>query len=465
MRKSHLTLGRACLGALAAGVLTAAFGVPGVALASSTCCGGQQCFTASVSAASTGAGATTEFTFDITNESSRYPLNQVTISAPATVEITGASVASEPAASVTPASDTAPAASVTIGTPAAEHGSAPAGALSLAPGASLSVTVTAILPCLDGTYSWTVTGTNDGDNDRDDFQLNTSASSLSSTVAGSCSLAFLAQPAQTAVNDTITSMFNSGDLGSAPVEVEVLSDTVPAQVVTDATAPVTVAIENNPANGTLSGPGTVTAVNAVNGIAQFSGLSINEAGDPYTLEAVSPGITSATSAPFQISTSISLCPTSSCTAEVPGTTTTGSITTTSPSAGDYLAVGLGGVSYSCGSYPLTSAVVSFDLLSAAGVAQSSARFSGTLTISAAAVATSGHPALWTWQLCYASSVPFKALPTTAGTTDIGGVTYYTGLLPYCSWYQAAPCVQYKYKDKAGDVVIAFLATGDPMGRG
>jgi hypothetical protein len=462
MRKSHLTLGRACLGALAAGMLTAAFVVPGVALASSSCCDGQQCFTATVSAASTGAGATTTFTFLITNQSSRYPLNAATITAPAGIEITGASVASELGVSVAPGSgSTFPASSVTIGTPGPERGSAPSDALSLAAGASIPLTVTAILPCLDGSSSWSVTATNDGDNDRDDFQLNTSGSSLSSSVTGSCSLAFSAQPTQTAINDTISSVFNS----SAPVQVEVLSDTSPAQVVTDSTAPVTVSIESNPATppGTLSG--TLTEA-ANDGVASFSDLSLNEAGDPYTLEAASPGITPATSAPFQISSSISPCPTSSCTAPpVANTTTTGSITSTSASAGDYLAVGLGGVSYSCGSYPLTSSVLSFDLLSDQGAPQTGAKFSGTLTISAAAVATSGHPAVWTWQLCYASTVPFNALPKTAGTTDIGGVTYYTGLLPYCSWFQAAPCVQYKYKDKAGDVVIAFLATGDPMGRG
>src|SRR5439155_6952048 len=47
---------------------------------------------------------------------------------------------------------------------------------------------------------------------------------------------------------------------------------------------VTVAIQNNPGGGTLSGTTTV-AVNTATGQAVFSGLSINKAGTGYTLTA------------------------------------------------------------------------------------------------------------------------------------------------------------------------------------
>lgn len=461
MRKSHHTFGRVCLGVLAAGVLAGAFAIPGVALASSGSCGSsrQQCFTATVSSASTGAGATTTFTFEITNQSTRYPLNSVTLDAPTGIEITA----------VQGSGLESPATSATIGTPGSEHKPAPGGALSLAPGASISLSVTAILPCVSGSYNWTVTATNDGDNDSDDFALNAGASNLASAVTGSCSLAFVAQPASTAVNDTITSEFNSGDLGSAPVRVAVLSDTVPAEVVADSTAPVTVGIESNPGTppGTLSGTRTE---NAGDGVASFSNLSINEAGQGYTLDATTtangilgyPDVASATSADFTISDTIVICSKLPCTASVATTTTNGLISATSSSTGDYLAVGAGGISYSCGSYPLTSDPVSFDLLSAGGVAQSSARFKATLAISAAAVAASGHRAIWTWQICYASTVQFRALPHTGGKVSIGGVTYYTGLLPNCSRYQQAPCVLFRYKDRAGNVFITLLADGDPV---
>jgi len=68
-------------------------------------------------------------------------------------------------------------------------------------------------------------------------------------------------------------------------------------LVTTSTAPVTLAFGNNPAGGTLSG--TLT-LNAVNGVATFSDLSVAKAGSGYNLRATSPGLTSATSATFSI---------------------------------------------------------------------------------------------------------------------------------------------------------------------
>jgi hypothetical protein len=64
--------------------------------------------------------------------------------------------------------------------------------------------------------------------------------------------------------------------------------------------PVTIAIGHNGGllvPGTLSGTKTVTAVN---GIATFSDLSIDQAGNGYTLVVVSAGMTGAESAPFDI---------------------------------------------------------------------------------------------------------------------------------------------------------------------
>jgi len=63
------------------------------------------------------------------------------------------------------------------------------------------------------------------------------------------------------------------------------------------TAPITLAIGTNPSGGVLSG--TLT-VNAVGGVATFSNLSIDKVGEGYTLTAASPGLTGATSIPFNI---------------------------------------------------------------------------------------------------------------------------------------------------------------------
>ncbi|MHA8065014.1 hypothetical protein, partial [Aquirufa aurantiipilula] len=63
------------------------------------------------------------------------------------------------------------------------------------------------------------------------------------------------------------------------------------------TASVTLAIGNNAGSGTLSG---TASVNAVAGVATFSGLSINKVGTAYTLAASSSGLTGATSSAFNI---------------------------------------------------------------------------------------------------------------------------------------------------------------------
>src|SRR2546427_140577 len=60
---------------------------------------------------------------------------------------------------------------------------------------------------------------------------------------------------------------------------------------------ITIAIGTNPSGGTLSG---TLSVNAVNGVATFADLSINNAGNGYTLQAAAKHLTGATSAAFDI---------------------------------------------------------------------------------------------------------------------------------------------------------------------
>jgi hypothetical protein len=63
------------------------------------------------------------------------------------------------------------------------------------------------------------------------------------------------------------------------------------------TGNVTIAIGTNPGGGTLSGTGSVAAVN---GVALFGDLSIDRAGNGYTLNAQANGMSSVTSASFNI---------------------------------------------------------------------------------------------------------------------------------------------------------------------
>jgi hypothetical protein len=68
--------------------------------------------------------------------------------------------------------------------------------------------------------------------------------------------------------------------------------------VLNSSATVTIALGNNQAGGTLGGP---TAVDAINGVASFGGLSVDRVGTGYTLVATaSGGIHSATSAGFGV---------------------------------------------------------------------------------------------------------------------------------------------------------------------
>jgi hypothetical protein len=321
------------------------------------------------------------------------------------------------------------------------------------------LTVNAVGPCSSGTYQWGIAAkqSNDFSGTGNDFQLDpASARNLSGTLTGSCSLEFNNGPASTAVGAVITSA--TGSRGG-PVTVEVLDAS--GQLDTSSTATVTIAIGSNPGPGSLSG---TTTVDASAGVASFSDLSINAAGTNYTLVATSPGITSATSGPFDISTVIQPCSGSSCSASASSPTTSLTVTTSPPTSGEFLAAGIGGVSFSCvGTYQQVSDPFSFDLFNSGGVADPSARFDATLQIDKSAVQASGRTGASQWQICYASTQPFTALAGTSGTTVIGGVTYHTGLLPDCSNTQGAPCVQARHKDNAGDVVVNFLATGDPVG--
>ena len=60
---------------------------------------------------------------------------------------------------------------------------------------------------------------------------------------------------------------------------------------------VTLSLDNNPGGSTLSGTLSVTAVN---GVATFSGLSLNNPGSGYTLQSLAGGLSTATTGAFQV---------------------------------------------------------------------------------------------------------------------------------------------------------------------
>src|SRR5437773_7285028 len=70
--------------------------------------------------------------------------------------------------------------------------------------------------------------------------------------------------------------------------VRVAARDAAGNTVTSYTGLITVALGANPGGGTLAG---TTSVNAVSGVATFSTLSINNAGNGYTLTASASGLT------------------------------------------------------------------------------------------------------------------------------------------------------------------------------
>ncbi len=103
--------------------------------------------------------------------------------------------------------------------------------------------------------------------------------------AAAHNLAYVVPPSTTTAGATIT----------PAVQVEI-RDQFNNRVTTASNA-VALAIDANPGGGTLTGGGSVAAVN---GVASFTGLSIDKTGAGYTLGASSPLLTGASSGPFNI---------------------------------------------------------------------------------------------------------------------------------------------------------------------
>ena len=123
--------------------------------------------------------------------------------------------------------------------------------------------------------------------------------------------------------------------------------------------------------------------------------------------------------------------------------------------------------FSCGrTYTPVSDVFGFAVFNAAGLPQSTP-LTVTLRVDKSLVQSSGHPGASSWQICYGSTKRFTALPGTSqqNVTIGGNPGYFTGLLPDCSSTQGTPCVQARNKNNAGDVIVTFLAPGDPYGHG
>ncbi len=425
-------------GVLVAGV--AFFAVPSLGAYASTSCSDCYLVTPATNPATAGAGTGNVYAFRVTNNDPNEHLVSLRFSAPADFVITAATGPSGTSVSSVPVS------SVTLKLPSEPTGS------------TFTVDVTAQAPCVAASSEvWGVSGT---DSLGEANEVRWSSSPLSVSVTGKCSLAFTGQPAQTAVNSDILTGFNST---GSPLAVQLLdaanAPVYPANFSASRTK-VMVSIKTNAGAATLAGTTTVTSSK---GVADFGNLQITKAGAGYDLAASASGLTPGTSAFFTISGQIQACGTSSCTASQSTSTTAASLATSSP--GNFAALGLGGVSFSCNHYSAVSDVAAFGVLSSSGAGVANSPAIVTLTVSKS-VAESAHRPLRRWQLCYASQTRFPVIPGTSGTTVIGGQTNHTGLLLPCFLFDRhhpVPCIKSRHRTRDGAITLTLVALGDPYG--
>jgi len=109
------------------------------------------------------------------------------------------------------------------------------------------------------------------------------------TVGAATQLVFSAEPTSTVSTVAI----------SPAIKVQVLD--AGGNLVPTATDSITLAINSNPSSGTLSG---TLVVAAVSGEATFSDISVDKAGTGYTLDATAGGLSTATSAGFNITVGV-----------------------------------------------------------------------------------------------------------------------------------------------------------------
>lgn len=284
------------------------------------------------------------------------------------------------------------------------------------------------------------------------FLLLTPLSKRSSAVTGSCSLAFIDQPADAAPGTTISSA--AFDPDGDPVRVG-LYDGAGNLRTGGAPIGVSMAIGNNPGGGTLSVPPSVPTSA---GVATFSDLSIDQPGDGYTLVA-SAGTLSATSDPFNIAGVVEACEAGAdCTASVSQGDTSATVTAFDDGNAGVLTMSMTPGGINCAEYTEQSSTLTFNVTGGSREKRVVISFD------------TGDPYAdaYDFNVCYESDSEFL---------DINGDPTTLGLLPDCfddyesslyyEYYESPvpPCVDYRGGGEGSVVTLAFLApAGDPKGR-
>ncbi len=405
-------------------------------------------YTLAISPTTVAGGSSATFNFALTNTSSPGSrLGSATFTPPAGFQVT--------AASLPPSSP---------GSAAISGGVVQLSHLALAANASVNVSVTASSPetCGSTTYTWSSTANTEPNFTGPALTLNASASRLNTTTTTDCTLQFSTEPQSAAIGQDITG--TAFDPSGPPVTVEIVDAS--DHVVTSSGAPVTVAVGNNPGRATLGG---TTTVGAVDGVATFSDLTLNQPGNGYTLTASSPRIKGATSSAFDETTTAVSCPQNqSCQTSVSTATSNFAVTANpSPTAATLTVSTDVGTQLQCAGYTAQDPNwFSFSVTSANR---------GKLITYTVRPAGPGTEPVGSTQFCLGAAADFT---TRAGTPAPGGTlpdgsSGFIGLLPGCT-SSSGPCVDSRGRtpdpnsptgfDVVLRVVIPAGFAGDPWGR-
>jgi hypothetical protein len=345
--------------------------------------------------------------------------------------------------------------------------------LSLAPNATVNITLNFKTPCVDGTArTWAIivkqANNFSGPPGNDFVRATGTAAPVTTAAASACLLRFANQPAATHTGSTITDAFDSSGSG---IRVEIYDPVSGLTVDTD--APVSLALGFNTAGGTLSGG---AATNAVAGVATFSALSINKPG-PYTLKASSPAASNnPETGKFMVADNLDTCDGVGCSFAQQGQGSSLTVTPKNGVAGAGFAnsFNLGAVKISCDFSPYNypdarqpNAIwYDYDDGGANSVK------TNVLVIDKAVVQITPENGSSKYRICYASNVPFtdrngNPAPQDPwgpqGPSAFFGETWYMGLLPDCGKKPVAPCSQGFTGQGSGDRVGTFLTPGgDPF---
>jgi hypothetical protein len=394
-----------------------------------------------------GARATSKITLTIVNESNQSRLGSANVTAPAGILVTAVGAPS-------------------VGTAALVGGVIQLRNLDLAPGASVSVAISARVECgaNHGSYVWSFVVKQANDFKGTGNDLAKVGAPTANTVTGNCAVVFSKQPksaekSPTAITNKIYDP--SGDPVTATVKDGAGVDTVAWWSGT-----ITLTKGDDPSGGTAVLGGS-TSGQASGGSVTFaptidrsaSGYSLNAT--PSLMDAASTGTltTAVESANFNIVDDATICdsPGHGCSASAgQGQKTQATVdASTGGATGDLVILSIADptITLDCAGYTESSDVIAYNVTGSDGVTPADRAKLATFTLLAQFVTKSASK----YEVCYTSNQPF---------VDKNGNTVTTGLLPDCANRNPVlPCVVSKALDKFKNLVLVVSSPpGDPAGK-